>query len=76
MLTGYARRKLAHLLAVAVITIAALAGGLAPGSASAEDSPVRVPIDASGMPAKTYFPLTSHSLSGSLLKAWNTTGLM
>lgn len=76
MLTGYARRKLAHLLAVAVIAIATLAGGLAPGSASAEESPVRVPIDASGMPAKTYFPLTSHSLSDSLLKAWNTTGLM
>lgn len=74
--SGFRGRTPAHLIAVAVIVLTVFVASLTPETATAEETPAHVPIDSSGMPAKTYFPLTSHSLSGPLLKAWNTTGLM
>ena len=76
MRIAFLRRKLVHLSAVAIIVATAVAGALTPGLASAEQNVATVPVDSAGMPASTYFPPTSHSLSGPLLKAWSTTGLM
>ncbi len=69
-------------MAMALVMVSSMVLGLGLATASAnttrEDDQAGVVIktDALGMPEKVFFPETGHNLSGALLKAWNSTGLM
>jgi hypothetical protein len=69
------RRRVARLAAIVVLT-GLLAGLAIPSPAGAQQAPPSVPMDASGMPRKTFFPETGHHLNAELLDAWRSTGLM
>jgi hypothetical protein len=59
-----------------LIALGALFGAIAAAPHSARADDLTVPTGPNGMPLKAYFPETGHNLSGELLTAFNTNGLM